>query len=215
MTRPVSDPSLAEAVDRLRRGGVVAAATETFFGLLADATNPTALDSLFRCKHREASKRVALIVADTEAWLPLVRVVPPLALAFAEAFWPGPLTIALEASDGLDPRLLVEGGVGVRLPPACDARGLAAAFGAPLTATSANLAGEPPMTTGDAVAQRFAGTEVLVLPGVSPGGAPSTVIRVDGLDYRVARPGAIDADALEQVAIRVNGGSASAVGAPG
>jgi L-threonylcarbamoyladenylate synthase len=125
-------------------------------------------------------------------WQGLVREIPEVARRLADAFWPGPLTIALAARDGIDARLVVSGAVAVRLPAPSDAAAIAAAFGAPLTATSANRAGQPPAVTDHDVRRAF-GAAIAVVPGRSPGGAPSTVVRVERETVRVLRQGALTA----------------------
>ena len=179
----------------LSEGGVVAAATETFFGLLADGRRTTAIDRVVSLKGREAGKGIALLLPDREAWGSLVLEIPPLAARLADAFWPGPLTMALPARPGVDARLQSEGTVAVRWAGPSDASRLTAAFGAPLTATSANLAGHPPAEQAVEVEVAFPGAisrgELLVVSGRAPGGAPSTLLRIDGGQLQVLRQGQI------------------------
>ena len=173
----------------------MAAATETYFGLLADARSASAIGRVFSLKGRDAAKGIALLLPNREAWSDLVVTVPASAAMLADRFWPGPLTIALEARPELDPRLVVDQTVAVRLPGASEAARIAAAFGAPLTATSANLAGAPPAAESAEVLRAFARAceagEVVVAHGRAPGGAPSTLVRVDGGRLRVLRAGAV------------------------
>ena len=186
---------LERALRVLAEGGVVAAATETFFGLLADARQPTAIDRVFALKGRDAAKSVALLLPNREAWAALVTEVPPLAERLADAFWPGPLTIALPAQPGLDARLQLDGTIAVRWPGPSDATSLVAAFGAAVTATSANPTGRPPAeketdveaSFGDAIARG----DLFVVSGRAPGGAPSTLVRVEGGRMKVLRQGQI------------------------
>lgn len=185
----------------LKDGRVVAAATETFFGLLADIDDPQALDAVFALKGRGGEKASALLLPSFEAWSALVLEIPPLAERLAEAFWPGPLTIVLPAKPGLDPRLVVDGRVGVRWPASSPAADLARAYGKPLTATSANRTGEPPLVGSEQVERAFAAEvragELLVLPGTAPGGAPSTIVAVQANELRVLREGALPKSTLE------------------
>jgi len=189
----MTDEELAVALSILERGGIVAAATETLFGLLADARRAAALDRLFAIKGRDAAKGVALLLPDRSAWTSLVVEVPIVAERLADRFWPGPLTIALAARPDLDRRLTVDETVGARWPGGSDAARIATAFGAPLTATSANLAGEPAGATDGEVQRAFArqGAALFVVPGRAPGGAPSTVVAIAGDTARVVRRGAI------------------------
>jgi L-threonylcarbamoyladenylate synthase len=178
----MTDDELSQALSALAKGAVVAAATETFFGLLADPRHPRALDALFDVKGRAADKGVALLVSGRDDWRTLVDEIPEIAETLAERFWPGPLTIALPAREGLDPRLMVDGTVAARAPGPSDAARIVAAYGAPLTATSANRAGAPPCVTSDEVKAAFPEAAVsfalTIVPGTAPGGEPSTLVAV-------------------------------------
>ncbi|MEO7038166.1 MAG: L-threonylcarbamoyladenylate synthase [Polyangiaceae bacterium] len=196
---------LEPALAQLAAGRVVAIATESFFGLLADIANPSALDALFGLKPRGADKGVPIVLPERAAWDRLVAgSIPPLAQAFANAFWPGGLSIALPAALSVAPRVALGGSLAVRLPGASPAAELARRFGRPLSATSANLPGEPPAVASEAVRLAFAHAiaqgALLVMPGKSPGGAPSTVVRVSEADYAVARVGAVPIAALDSIA---------------
>jgi L-threonylcarbamoyladenylate synthase len=199
----MTDDDLTRALEVLGAGGIVAAATETFFGLLADARRTSAIDLVFSLKGREASKGVALLLPSRDAWATLVTSIPPLAARLADRFWPGPLTLALPARPGIDARLTKEGTIAVRWGGPSDASRVVAAWGAPLTATSANLAGKPPAQTADEVRMAFAdaiaGKNLLVLSGRAPGGAPSTLVRVDEGRVWVLRRGQIGESELAGV----------------
>jgi len=193
-------------VRALEAGLVVAAATETFFGLLVDATRPSALDALLRVKPRGADKGIPLVLPDEASWSTLVPSIPAPARALATEFWPGALSIALPALPGLDPRVTLDGSVAVRLPPPCAAAELARAFGKPLTATSANLPGEPPAVDGTqvsgALGAAVASGALLVLPGVSPGGLPSTLVALERERARLVRAGRVPRERVAEVLAR-------------
>lgn len=185
--------AIDEAVAVLRRGGVVACPTETWLGLLADAHDAAAIERVAALKGRPASLPIALLLPDASAVGPVSNA-PPGALArqLMEAHWPGPLTILVRARETLHPQLTRDGKVGVRVPGASPALDLVRAFGGPLTATSANLSGEPPVKTLDELPESLrAGLDGSV-PGVSPGGAPSTLVDATGSSIRVIRAGAIE-----------------------
>lgn len=193
------------ALVQLAAGKVVAAATESFFGFLADIGNPLAVEALFALKPRGADKGVPTILPSRSAWAALVAgSIPSLAEAFADAHWPGGLSIALPAAPNVAPRVALDGSLAVRLPGASPAAEIARRFDRPLSATSANLPGAPPATRSDAVEAAFASAiargELLVLSGESPGGAPSTVVRLSEGNYAVARVGAVSPDSLEKIA---------------
>lgn len=187
---------MTRALDVLRAGGVVAAATETLFGLLADATSSAALDRVSALKPRE-DKAFPLILPDRESWGLVAEPIPELARALADAFWPGPLTLAVPARPAVDARLVEAGTVAVRLPADSPAARLARELGRPLTATSANPSGEAP-TTEAAVVRRYF-PDLCVLEEPAPGGPPSTVVVVRGDGYAVVREGAISAESIARL----------------
>jgi L-threonylcarbamoyladenylate synthase len=192
---------IAGALTALAAGEVIVYPTETFYALGVDALSLNALERLFAIKGRDPGKPVALIAADVAMAFGVAREVPSAARALAEAFWPGPLTLVLPARDGIPAALIGDdGGVGVRVSSHPIACALAAGLGRPLTATSANLAGEPPAADPDA-ARRALGdrVKVFVEDGKLAGGAPSSVVAVDRRGIRVLRPGAVSERRLAAV----------------
>ena len=188
-----SDEALQIAVDWLGQGRVVAFPTDTFYGLAVDATSATALRALFALKGRPTTSAlpfVAASLAQVEAWC------GPLAgrsARLAAWYWPGPLAIVLDAPRSVDPAAL--GGaetIAIRVPDHAVARALAAAWGAPLPATSANRAGAPAARTPEALGAIADDARVLVMDaGAAPGGRPSTIVDARGLEPRLVREGAI------------------------
>lgn len=203
----VQSSELGRAVSHLQAGGVVAVATESFFGLLADPFMPRALDLLFEIKGRSAEHGVALMAPSVGSWRRLTVEPDPLAECLARHFWPGPLTLVCPCVPELDARVTSRSTVGVRVPGPCPASDLLSLFGAPLTATSANLAGEPPCATSAQVHAVFrsavADGKLQVLDGEAPGGLVSTLVRVPGDSgqgsYSIVRVGAIAEAALHDV----------------
>jgi len=145
LTTP-APPELVAAVTALRAGRLVVYPTETVYGLGAAALDPAALAALLTLKGRPDEKGLSVLVAGLDAATHLLSEAPPLgARALAKAFWPGPLTIVLPASDALPAPLCGEtGGVGLRCSSDRVATALGLAFGGPITATSANPSGAQP-----------------------------------------------------------------------
>ena len=185
---------LATLVEVLERGEVVACPTETFLGLLADARNERAIERVAELKGRPADMPIALLLPDALALAQVASFPPGEARALMEAHWPGPLTILLAAKPGLSPRLTRNGKVGVRVPGPSPAADLVRAFGRPLTATSANRTGEPPIRSAEELSETLVDGLGGVVPGVSPGGAPSTLIDTTTSPMQLLRSGAIDID---------------------
>lgn len=188
------DPSaLLPLIEIIRQGGVVAIPTDTLYGLAADPFNARAVERLFEIKQRPHERAVPLVAADlsqVRAWL---GELPAAGARLAARFWPGRLTLLVHAP----PRLAaaVTGGlgtIGVRVPDHAAARALAAACGMPLTATSANLSGEPPTADPDEVARQLgAGLDALLDAGPVAGGLPSTIVDVTRQPPTLVRAGAV------------------------
>ena len=190
MTRAPAE-ELAVAVVALRRGEIVAYPTETFYGLAVDASDELALARLRELKGR-AEKAFSVLVVGAEMLAGLVEPPSEKARALMERYWPGALTLALPARAGVPAALVADGCVAVRESPHPLARALVRAFGGPITATSANLAGAPPATTPDEVVAGLGGRCVVLPGGTTAGGAPSTLARVRGNRIEVLRPGAVN-----------------------
>jgi L-threonylcarbamoyladenylate synthase len=179
------------AAAALGRGEVVAYPTETFYGLGVNALDELALARLRQLKGREPGKALSVLVSDVGMVERLCRTVPPLAQRLMAAYWPGPLTLVLPARKDLPPPLVSGGCVAVRQSPHPTADALVKAFGAPVTATSANRAGQPAATTAEAVEEIFEGHCRVIHGGATVGGAPSTVARVRGTKVEIRRAGAL------------------------
>ena len=200
MTRVITVPTLGpaesaltEAAAALRRGGLVAFPTETFYGLGAAALDPAAVRRVFEVKGRPEGKPV-LVLVDSIAMVDVVALeIPPRARALMAAHWPGALTLVLRARPEVPPEVTAATGtVGVRLSAHPLARALVTALGAPITASSANPSGATPPTTAAEVMELFRHRLELVLDGgATAGGPPSTVLDVTVEPPRVVRAGAV------------------------
>ena len=190
---PLLDPELiARACWVLRHGGVVAYPTDTFYGLAADPRDAAAVARLFTVKGRPHGQAVPLIAAD-EAQAAEAARFDARSRRVAQAFWPGPLSLILPATGAIRADVAaVDGTIAIRVPASDDARSLARSFGFCITATSANLSGEPPATSAATVSQMLTGAIDLVLDGgETAGGRPSTLVDVRGDTPRLLREGAI------------------------
>ena len=192
-----------EALEALSQGRVVAAPTESSYGLLADVRQPNALGELLAIKPRGNDKGQPLIAPSAHVWRELVEPPPDEALRLAERFWPGPLTLVTDARDTLDARVTLNAQVAVRVPGPSRAAEIVGAYGAALTATSANDPGAPPCLTAVEVERVFESAvragRLVVVAGTAPGGAPSTLVRLVRGSWSVIREGAIPSAALQQV----------------
>lgn len=186
---------LAAAAAALAAGQVVAYPTETFYGLAVDALAEDALARLTALKGRGAEKAFSLLVADRNMLESVCREVSAVAEDLIRKHWPGPLTLALPARPDLPARIVCDGFVAVRMSPHPMAQALVAALGRPITATSANPAGAAPACTAHEVAAYFPELQCHILDGgATPGGRPSTLVRVRGDRLEILRAGAVDLD---------------------
>jgi tRNA threonylcarbamoyl adenosine modification protein (Sua5/YciO/YrdC/YwlC family) len=184
-----STASLEAAAALLAAGQVVGVPTDTVYGLAAHLDDDAAVERLFACKRRPSSVPIAVLCATTADAVGVAATWPRGADRLAERFWPGPLTIVVDAPPALATRLGATSGVGVRVPDDVLCRSLLARTG-PLAVTSANLHGAPPATTAaDALG---IGTGIAaVLDGGTREGAVSTVVDVTADPPVVVREGAI------------------------
>jgi len=178
-------------VAHLRAGGVLACATETLFGLLADALDPVAVQRVVDLKQR-GDAPIALLLPSVDAVSqvaadPLTEAV----LRLARAHWPGPLTLVVRARSGLPHAIAPQGTVGVRVPGPSPALDVVRAFGGPLTATSCNPSGMPSARTESQARAYFEGSRVVFVPSDAPGGEASTVLDVSGPEPKLLRKGPV------------------------
>lgn len=165
--------------------------TETVYGL-ACLPEPEPVARLISIKRRPADKHVQLLVPDA-SWLPRVGRPDRRASALAEAYWPGPLTLVVEAGDEAPVALLqlaADTTIGVRVPAHPVATALLALTG-PLAASSANHSGAATPTTAAGVEAVLGGEVDLVLDGGTIDGRASTVVSVAAEGVRVLREGDI------------------------
>lgn len=191
--------AIQEAAKWILNGGIVALPTDTLYGLAADPFSTAAIASLFAVKGRAAERALPLIAADGMQIAEQLGPLTPTGQKLAEKFWPGPLTLLLGA-----PRALARditggtGKVGVRVPADAVARAICAEAGRPITATSANVSGEPATADPDQV-ERTLGDRIdlLIDAGTTRGGAASTIVDVTGSEPILVRAGAISWEEIQ------------------
>lgn len=196
------EQAMARAVECLESGGIVCFPTDTTYGLAVDPFNEPAVEALFGLKGRPADKPILLLV-DSLAMIETVAVLPAGFDAFARRFWPGPITTILPARERLSPRLTAgTGTIGVRWPAAVIPIGLLAAFGRPVTATSANRSGRPVAATIDEARAAFRDVEgfhidAVIDVGPRPVTGASTLIDMTVDPPVVLREGPVSVSEIE------------------
>jgi L-threonylcarbamoyladenylate synthase len=185
--------SMEHAAQILGSGKLVVFPTETFYGIAADSHNQSGLMRLARLKDREAVKPFPLIISSTTQLDPLVSEFSKFVQELTDLYWPGPLTLVMQAKPGVHPQLLSDNnGIGVRLSSWPIAAALAGALDRAITATSANLAGGPPASQVSELDPAVIDAVDLILDGgPTPGGLASTVLDVRVEPPKVLRQGPI------------------------
>ncbi len=188
------------AAEIVKSGGIAAVPTETVYGLAANALDRVAVMKIFVAKGRPETKPVSIFVTGMEMAERFCVDIPAGAYALAEAFWPGPLTMILRRRENV-PDAVTAGkeGVGVRVPENDTTLELLRLADLPLTGTSANMSGEPPVRTGTEAYDVFKNRIECVLDGEAPGGVPSTVVDMTGNIAKIVRFGALSKEAIEKV----------------
>jgi len=188
-----NEETRATAAEVIRRGGIVAFRTDTFYGLGVDPFNRAALQALRQLKGREEAKPILVLIADIGELDRLISQRTPLFDLVSQRYWPGPLTLVGPARKELPDELTAATGtIGVRLPNNTRVRDLVRACGGALTATSANPSGQPSARNAQEVATYFpTGIDLIMDGGQVIVSEPSTVLDLTGEEPRLIREGAI------------------------
>lgn len=193
--------ALREAIELLEQAKPIAIPTETVYGLAADATNPDAVTSIYETKGRPQFNPLICHMADLDMAKTYANF-DALSLKLATAFWPGALTIIVPLKENSDIHRLATAGlntVGIRVPKGFASK-LIANFGKPLAAPSANSSGKISPTTAQHVQDDLGQKIKLILDqGSCDLGVESTIVKVDGDDVYLLRPGGIATDDIESV----------------
>jgi L-threonylcarbamoyladenylate synthase len=201
VTQQVDEETIRRAVEILRDGGLVAYPTDTVYGLAADATNDAACERLFSAKKRPPGQSMPLLIASPHDLAKVAAEVPEAATGLMRAFWPGGLTIVLRKATSFHSRAVTGETVGVRVPDHVVPRELVRLLAAPITGTSANIAGgQEPLTADDVRKQLGDAVDLVIDGGPCAGGTPSTVVDCSVSPPRIVRAGAITREELVRAA---------------
>lgn len=190
--------AIQDAVDILKRGGVIVYPTDTAYGLGCDPLNPDALKAVYAIKQRDASQPFPVIAANVamvKEWCDW----PDEARQFAKQHWPGPLTLVLHITRPL-PRELTgwRTTLAVRVPAHEVAKAISRRLGRPIVSTSANISGSKELFDPEDVMRVFADAkkqpDLFLDDGMLVHSKPSTILDLTkGAPY-ILRKGALDID---------------------
>lgn len=187
------------AAELIRRGKVVGVPTDTFYGLAADPFNLAAVEEIYRVKGRPENRALPILVKSTEQAASLARELPDSFLTLAHKFWPGALTLVVEASHLLPLKVTANTGrVAIRWPNSWVACSIIEQFDSPITGTSANISGFPSCSSAEQLMEQLGERLPLILDTGDTGGiSSSTIVDLRGdHEWELIREGTISEDAI-------------------
>lgn len=184
----------------IRSGGLVGFPTETVYGLGCNALDGQSALKVFQAKGRPADNPLIVHVATPEEAEKLAYTTP-VYYRLAKRFMPGPLTVIMPKKECI-PAEITAGNdtVAIRCPSNPVAHALIAEAGVPIAAPSANRSGSPSPTTAQHVLEDMDGRIEMILDGGACSiGLESTVVKLNGEECVILRPGAVTKAMLEEV----------------
>ncbi|HLD26899.1 MAG TPA: L-threonylcarbamoyladenylate synthase [Patescibacteria group bacterium] len=180
--------------DVLSQGGLVIIPSDTVYALVVDATNQSAVNTLLDFKKRPHGKAISIFVENVSKACAFVSINKKQMNTVSQLI-PGPFTVVLSYKGGLMHGLASEENtLGIRVPDYPFIKNLLVQYGAPLTATSANISGRSPhysiqsfMNALPDKKKQYIG--LIVDRGRLPHNKPSTVVDLTGDNVRVLRQG--------------------------
>ena len=195
------DKGITEAARILKEGGLVAFPTETVYGLGANAMDDEAVSKVYAAKGRPSDNPMIVHVAKPQDLTLLTDNITDDMKKLAENFWPGPLTMVVQAKPQVS--RITTGGldtVAVRIPDNETTLKLIETAGMPLAGPSANLSGHPSPTSSNHVYDDLQGRIDAVIQGeICKVGIESTVVDMTSPAPVILRPGIVTAEDLEKV----------------
>lgn len=198
---PFSHQAAQQAARLILAGEPVAVATETVYGLAADATNASAVARIYEAKGRPSFNPLIVHVPDA-ASAERIGEFSGEARALAAAHWPGPLTLVVPIREAAGIASLATAGlpsIGLRVPAHAAMQEVLRATGRPLAAPSANASGSISPTRAEHVLRSLDGRIPLILDsGPTERGLESTIVAATGGPLRLLRPGPIAIQAAQE-----------------
>jgi tRNA threonylcarbamoyl adenosine modification protein (Sua5/YciO/YrdC/YwlC family) len=191
---------ITAAIAAAKRGDLVVLPTDTVYGLGTDAFSQKGPQKLMAAKGRDRNMPIPVLVGHVKALDGLAQRVDGVTKSLAEAFWPGALTIVVNAQ----PTLRWDLGetnqtVALRMPLNPIAIELLNAVG-PMAVSSANKTGQPPATNvEEAIAQLGEVVTIYLDGGQTPGNIASTIVDVSSGEIKLLRQGAIPLEEIRLI----------------
>jgi tRNA threonylcarbamoyl adenosine modification protein (Sua5/YciO/YrdC/YwlC family) len=181
---------LKEAADILKMGGLVILPTETVYGIAANMLNKESINKLYEIKQRPKDKHFSLHIDNKEKAEDFAKNIPPAAYKLMDRFWPGPLTLILQAKNNNT--------VGLRMPDNDIALKVIAMSGVPVVCPSANISGHPaPTVFQEAIKDLNGKVDFAIDGGETKLKVESSVVDLTVEPLRILREGAIRKEDIE------------------
>jgi L-threonylcarbamoyladenylate synthase len=188
------------AASYIQRGRVVGMPTDTFYGLSTDPFNLAAIGRVYAIKGRPETKALPILVNSVEQAVTMVRDVPDVFFKLAQKFWPGALTIVMEATHRVPLKVTGNTGrVALRWANSKIPSAVIDAVGGPITGTSANLSGLAACTNAQDLLTQLGDRLPLIIDAGDTGAKlASTIIRIEGEEWVILRDGVITEEQIEE-----------------
>jgi len=190
-----------QAVQVLENGGIVAYPTETYYGLAVDPENIKAVAALYRLKGREPEKALSYLIPDEKTLFQHISAFPAAYKTLSAAFWPGPLTLVFYGTENYRlPFKSDDKSLAFRISSHPIAHKLCCLWGGAITASSANISGNPALSSAEEVKKQWGGQIDYVLDGgKTQGENPSTIVRCNDNGIEIIRSGAVTEQEIRNV----------------
>ena len=185
------EKSIEFAAALIKNGGLVAFSTETVYGVGANFLDRAAVKKLYRIKKRPEKKPFTIHVSDMNTIKGMGAEISPFADRLIKRFWPGPLTLIMNAKGG---------SLGFRMPKNGIAKSIISKSGVPVALPSANISGEkPPVDAKDVLEALDGKIDLIIDSGETEYGKESTIVGITASGYKILRKGAIPAEEIDEV----------------
>ena len=191
-----AETGLSKAASVLLNGGTVAFPTETFYGIAALPDKSDAISKIIQLKKRPESLSLPLLTARFSDFQTVTSDIPEKVRQIAKNGWPSAFSVVLPAKKDLDPRLVTNGTIAIRITSNPYAKALSALVKSPVISTSANISGEPPVTKASDVKLDV---DLILDGGETPGGAPSSIVEFKNDETIIHRKGGFDLENLNVI----------------
>lgn len=149
------EEDIKNAVETMKKGGIILYPTDTIWGIGCDATNEKAVSRIYEIKKRAENKAMLVLIDEMDKIERYVDDVPEMAYTLNEVS-EKPITIIYDNARNLAKNLLGENdSVGIRVSREIFSKQLCAKFGKPIVSTSANISGEAPAPTFNAISDEI------------------------------------------------------------